>query len=965
MTNTGININNENKIFGQNNTMVQDTKREQTGITSGNIDSVLGYKYEKDNNSTKSAAVADGFEEYMKQQQEKAKEKGIDEETREREQKKAEKEIANTLTEEEIRQLTRMGIDVESATLSDLMGMVNTLRGEEKRRESAELMAKITMSKGELDGMFVTGGEVKQAGSGIELDGIDVAEVVLEKNTTELFEITKEDIVYLLKNEEQPDKETLYKAHYSGLKLAEKNDGTLYASMEQQLDKVIMQAGLNINDDTKEVARLLFDNDLCVTTDNLRKYMDYKKYIGLSVEDIELPKEVESNAEAARKLFETVARIDSNAAYEMTLKGIDITLASTLTFCESGYDEERALKYAKELTAEKSFEAVSNMRKLEEIRLSMTLEAAGRLVNTDINIDTRELSTVVSKLREIENEMIAKTLSGNGIAATPENISVISNLSQEVKALADKPASIIGLPLKGISFTVRQLSAASEDNTQELKGTDFEKVKRSYEAVGTSVRYDMGDSIAKAFGNVDDILAEMNLEINYENQRAVRILGYNQIEITRQSVDDIVNYDRQINELIENFYPEAVLGLIKDKINPLDVSIEELNNTIRSKKYNAGVSEAKNFATFLRDMEAMGEVDAAERESYIGMYRVMEKLAKSGDREAGWIYNNGGMLTIRNVITAMRSKKAAGIDIGIDDDFGMLEEQVIKGKKMDVQIESAFSVSEETKRAIDDRAVSQFAEEMNIEMSMLNANAMYTILYETGGIYQLASEILNKMNFKTDTADEEIDEAAENIKESLLGDAPDIEMIPENILESLTGSEEMSLKYEDLRDKMIEAMYQAASAGIISSKDISAIKTVAAGFNIMSHMAGNDRYQLPYRTNDGVGVMNLVINHDRDKRGTIEIDFKSEREVRITAGLFLSEDGELFGSLVADESEENERLQVLSEGIKEQIQAEGYNADNITFGEINRKNVEVGIVGGEGQKLYKAAVDLVKVFSKI
>ena len=40
---------------------------------------------------------------------------------------------------------------------------------------------------------------------------------------------------------------------------------------------------------------------------------------------------------------------------------------------------------------------------------------------------------------------------------------------------------------------------------------------------------------------------------------------------------EIVSYDRQVNDLINNFYPEAVLGLIKDGVNPLDMDISSLN----------------------------------------------------------------------------------------------------------------------------------------------------------------------------------------------------------------------------------------------------------------------------------------------------------------------------------------------------------------------------------------------------
>ena len=44
------------------------------------------------------------------------------------------------------------------------------------------------------------------------------------------------------------------------------------------------------------------------------------------------------------------------------------------------------------------------------------------------------------------------------------------------------------------------------------------------------------------------------------------------------------------------------------------------------------------------------------------------------------------------------------------------------------------------------------------------------------------------------------------MSDSMTGESVAIDFMPESILESLRGSEEMSLKYEDLRDKLTELM---------------------------------------------------------------------------------------------------------------------------------------------------------------
>ena len=54
----------------------------------------------------------------------------------------------------------------------------------------------------------------------------------------------------------------------------------------------------------------------------------------------------------------------------------------------------------------------------------------------------------------------------------------------------------------------------------------YQAAGERYETMQTEVRKDLGDSIKKAFENVDDILEDLGFEATESNERAVRILGY-------------------------------------------------------------------------------------------------------------------------------------------------------------------------------------------------------------------------------------------------------------------------------------------------------------------------------------------------------------------------------------------------------------------------------------------------------
>lgn len=1030
--------------------------KDKSGIAAGSgVDT--GAHFSRGEKTSHASSVMENFQEYMRDKQEHAKEAGEDLATKEREAKEQAKQVSQSISSEEIKKLEMMGFDVDTANMTDLMGMVNTLRYNADSQETAELMTKIAMDKGDASAVTMVGAKVTVGG--MEISGVSVGDVLVAESKSENMAsdqepakvteavagdkelektaavVSKEiespadirlsdnEAIYLLKNNMDLSKENIYKAHFSGMKLSEGVGDQVIKSMETQLGKVIEQVGLEINKDTMESAKLLVNNDIPVTTDNLRKYMNMKPYMGQTPEVAGIPDKVQSISnqeltDRATKLYENVKSIDIKQVYQMVAEGKTVTIAAAVKYGQAsggraGMGEGQASEanygnklvdgpvsvFSEEALRELGFtdsKAITAMRQMEELRLSMTTAMAGKLIRMDMNVDTRELSKVVSMLKNIEQNMTREAFYAAGVNPTEDNLYLYQEVSAKVSAIGKAPAAVVAAPLMGEAYTIDGLhrriapAMAMEDgafagqtgqgaaaNQASAMAGQFETVRRSYESVGTAPRRDMGDSIAKAFANVKDILQEMDMPVNYETERAVRILGYNQIEINEENINQIIDYDRQVNDMLNTFYPEAVIGMIRDGINPLDVPIDELNKKIRDKNYNNGVTEAKNFAAYLRDMENQGELTPAEREAYVGMYRVMEKLAKSGDREAGYLFANGGRLTVRNLITAMRSRKAAGVDVGIDDSFGMLQDMSVKGKKMDAQIEGAFSsVAEvaaedelklsETYEMLDDSMV-KFMEENSVEISAVNINAVNTMLNQPGGVYSLVSELLTKMKFSTNTKAELIDEETENMADSISGEDVPLNIADfamESILEHLRGSEEMSLKYEDLRANLTELMYQWGAAGTLNKMDIATIKTVNAGFNIMSTMAKQDKFQIPVETDQGTKVMNLTIKKDGGNPGLVEVSMKAEAYGEISVAVKCDEQGALTGQIVTDNSEGNFALKGKEESLKNTLKAAGYEVENVTVGTICEADL-MTVVGVNSEKLYQVSVAVVKAMASI
>ena len=107
------------------------------------------------NIETNAQTVMDNFEEYRRDMQEKAKSEQQQEISDEEQAREDAKEIARSLSREEIKKLRMMGIDVGSASLSDLMDIVNTMRDQAHKDELANILAQAKVDQGDVSNLYL------------------------------------------------------------------------------------------------------------------------------------------------------------------------------------------------------------------------------------------------------------------------------------------------------------------------------------------------------------------------------------------------------------------------------------------------------------------------------------------------------------------------------------------------------------------------------------------------------------------------------------------------------------------------------------------------------------------------------------------------------------------------------------------------------------------------------------------
>ncbi len=326
--------------------------------------------------------------------------------------------------------------------------------------------------------------------------------------------------------------------------------------------------------------------------------------------------------------------------------------------------------------------AVTVKRQIVEIQLKMTLQSVSVMTSKGIDVDTTGLENIVNELRNQEREYFSKMISAN-ISDTDE--SLLNETVNKTTDISKAPASILGMSTRQMSLiTFNELHASAISATVQMGN-----IMTDYEAVSTQVRTDLGDSIYKAFGNVSQLLTMAGVEDTEDNQRAVRILAYNNMDITSENITSVKNFDEKVNKMIANMKPSSVVKLIRDGLNPLDMTVDEINEKLDS--YNSTGASDEKYSKYLWQLERDGKITDNEKESYIGIYRLINNVSVMENAAVGTVLDMGLTPTLGNLLNASKTRKNKSMDVSIDDEFGGLEAVKYMRSPIDKQISSAYN----------------------------------------------------------------------------------------------------------------------------------------------------------------------------------------------------------------------------------------------------------------------------------
>lgn len=769
-------------------------------------------------------------------------------------------------------------------------------------------------------------------------------------------------VKYLIDNQLEPTVQNIYFARHSasaGYMPAEQQD---ISSFLPQVKNVIASAGLEVNDDTIATSKWMLENDIPLTKENLTYAQALRQtelttsaenVAALAAEAVSEGKSAQDAVilsgytwmEQAQNAVDTVENATDEDLVYIVEKGLPLTLDS-LREAAANRVSESTVQDADGNYTQKGQQLLTARRQLEEIRLAMTAEANYRLLKQGISIDTEPLVKLVEQLKDQENEYYRNLLMSEGVDATKEQVELFGEVDKKVTDMRYVPAYVLGMKDADVST----INGVHEAGT-ELK-TSFEKASRQYETLMTAPRADLGDSIQKAFRNVDDILNDLGMELTDENRRAVRILGYNSINITQDSVLTMKAADEEVQRVFKNMTPAVVTQMIKRGINPLEIDFTSLNQEAESiKSEELGGEDNRKFSEYLWKMEQNHEISEEERSSYIGIYRLIRQVENTDGAAIGALIQQGAPLTMKNLLTAVRSeKRSSKMDYSVDYNFEGVS-GTSKGSSITDQIEAAYQnncLKDASELLTPERAKVLFEQDMEWENmtpeelkavltqageqadeSSINADyakeqlvqleqaanadeSIYRILdkYDIPNTVSnvLAMEsMLNQRNqmfrkiFGSSTSDHNGDDQV---------DAEDLEAIKQELLEefgeAVSEPADMAVAQEKLGELAENVMKTMINSDHVTSLDVRDMKMLSAQLSVNSILAKEEQYAVPVMVNDELMNVSVKIVRGVDKKGIVDIMMESELRGKIAATFQAKEDG--IHGLIATDSEETAEL---------------------------------------------------------
>ncbi len=759
---------------------------------------------------------------------------------------------------------------------------------------------------------------------------------------------------YMLENEVPLSIDQIYKANYSAQMNQRQNGNPAnrmssyfaddlngyfgktmevadYTMLSDQIEKVIKEAGLTQGEETMQEASWILQKGILLTGENLEKLHQMNQMVfpvtrehalshisqalreGKPASEADLSKDGIYKQAAAIK--EAVDGISDQAVKQVINSGERINIRNLA-------NAQKTIDLSIHQTNQMQNSFVHAQRMLQEVRLQMTISANIMLLKSNYAIETAELSDLVEQLKTVEQDM---SLTQGLSLPDVESNGIFRDVMEKTTEIRQMPVAVVPRVLSiSENFTLSHVHKEGR-----ILESTYKRAGESYEALMTTPRADLGDRWKDAFSNVDDILSDLDFELTEDHRRAIRILAYNKMELTQENIIAVREADASLRTLLDKMTPSATLQMIRDGINPLEESVRDLTQYFSQQEKDLN-QQTETFSHFLYQLENNDQISEQERDTYIGIYRLIHQIQKGDGKAIGTVLSNGQPLSFDNLLSAIRTGQKRGIDISIDDDFGFLKETQVKGSRISDQINHYYEtkaadlltklnpsimVQNDISMETTWEELMELCETEQIENALESSyrNEQLQRLRETLQVGKEVVEFLVKNGQPVtpdnlEAADKLLHQKGEMFRklrdafsikkenrmhaDEIAEDADIIQEL-ENLTEQFTDMDSAQESYAEMYQKMSEELEETMLSGNLEYLDIRALSALSKQLSLAKSLTKEEHYELPAVIDGQLTSVNVRFRHEQKtdlQKGAVSIQIQLTDGNKIMAELKVNGD---------------------------------------------------------------------------
>lgn len=733
---------------------------------------------------------------------------------------------------------------------------------------------------------------------------------------------------YLMNNNMVPTVENLYKAEYASGRgqsdgvLTDKQWDELRPQIEGMLDKAgiessqenldemrsLVETGTRINDESLEIYRQTKEAQELI--DSVGNFQDNEDNINL-FDEVIADKAAAAMVDGDRAMQVNIS--DEPVAWKKAAKAVDtlenVTTAALLEFLQGNSYENNldGLSQAADEahdTQDDSYlnpldyynlpsdielndDGIHKLRCLEELRLKMTFESAYILEKNGIDVNTQELSKLVEELKKLEvPEYKAVEDNENRSGLEDDNAGLTQAVKDtdatdyrrfmyELGSLKGAPGAAIGDAVLKREVAGGEIVFADIRESAVRLERQYKEAGQAYETMSTQIRPDLGDKISNAVAaGTENVLKELDEDNTEENRRAVRILAYNNMEVTQERLDKVKKIDAAVNNLFDRMTPDIALELLREGSDVMNMDITELAKEVEAKRQQKEEVSTQKFSEYLYEQDKKGTISQEDRQQYMALYTIINKLTKDNGKAAGQLVNQNMDATIGNLVTSYMISNAAGIEAGASEDETEYRQGARNNAKLSYYKELLSELSKLPKQA------AELVTENNLPQTINNLSAAGALYSDNAYFYK---------ELKKSSVDADL----------------------ERFMQSMDSKKELLESYNELSEKLKEAMNTAGEEAKLP--DISLLKQLSKGMTFMKSLAGNNTFYIPYDSENKTCAIKLSVVEDSESSGSFTVDMEDENGEHISVRARVQDDE--INAYVLSQSDCSEILEQVREGL--------------------------------------------------